>query len=184
MTPTPQAPAESREGENPSDGLGQNDGPGTAAVKDLAGQGKGEKPSEAQISSATDWFLSDDPEDISTLTFELNVASPDKPQHMIRWTVQALDRDRIRAIRRMNTRTQGTAEVEDEMAVNLRVAAEGTIDPDLSSPEVRGKYVDAADALRARLKHKPGLIDLIAGRVMRCSGYDQGDVVEVEAGKD
>jgi hypothetical protein len=50
--------------------------------------------------------------------------------------------------------------------------------------KVRGQsYMDPADALEARFAHKPGLVDQITGKVIDVSGYGDGDLREVRAGK-
>lgn len=159
---------------------GPEKGPGLKAVEKAE---KNEKLDGAEHSAATAWFLETDMEEVAKETFEIDVSSnPDEPR-WIPWTVCALSRERIQTIRREAVTGKGAEAVADDMGANLRIAAEGTIDPPLKEGDLRGKYADPADALRFRLRHKPGLIDQIANKVISVTGYDDDDVRKVTAGK-
>lgn len=150
----------------------------------------GLSPREAQ--DGTDWFMSPEPESEGYMDFELNVEHAPK-QKWVRFRVGVMDPDRITAIRQQNivTRTDPQTGREEQVlnsyAANKRIAAEGLINPDLSSVEtrkVRGQtYADPADALEARFAHKPALIEHIAGYVIEVTGYNESDSREVRAGK-
>lgn len=172
--------------------LDQGHGPKRQAVEKAA-EGR-EQLSEDEMEDATSWFLEEEPEDeneraVKTLEVDVGIKAP----RIIRWVVGSLDRERIAAIRReareQVARRQGRRrsvdpfDDTDEMIANVRIAAEGTIEPDLSNREVRGKYADPADALKAKFKSKSGIIDQIAGAVIRVSGYAADDVQEVDAVK-
>jgi hypothetical protein len=173
---------------SPDDGNGAPDGgnvtPGKErAAVEAAGRGDDLTPEDERY--AVQWYL--DPkivedEEPTILRLNINIAGPDQPKRKVQWILRGVDRDRIKQIRR-DSRNPRTNE-EDEMLVNLKLAVEGTVFPDLTDPEVRGQFVDPADALRLRLlRKKPGLIDQLANKVMAISGYDDDDVEEVEAGK-
>lgn len=137
------------------------------------------------VSAATEWFMSPSEEEVAKAKVPLNVAPAGAPENVVDFLVQVLDRDRIRDIRRECTRTlpSGLEEV-DEMETNLRIAVEALLDPKLEGENlvVRGeRFLDPADALKARFAYKPGLIDLLAGAVVRVSGYSTADLKEVKA---
>ena len=141
---------------------------------------------------ATEWFMSDTPDSLATKTFELNVGryeDGDWEDFYIPWTVHALGRDRIRLIRRASQprRRRGGPDVmgvgEDDLKANEMIASEGTTHPDLTEAAKAMGIANPAMVLRSKLKHKPGLIDQIAGEVLSASGYDDQDVREVTAAK-
>src|SRR4051812_44208265 len=143
-------------------------------------KGNGGDASEAHADEATKWFLEADNEDFVTDEIKLNVGTKNKPSWIV-WSVRSIHRDRIDQIRKQSrTERRGVIEA-NEMQANLRIAAEGTIAPDLRDPAIRGQYADPADALNARFRAKGGLIDQIAGKIIELSGYDDDDVKEVEA---
>jgi hypothetical protein len=141
---------------------------------------------------ATAWFMEQDPGEVYTQTFEINVGRYDEDKHrwedfFIPWTVRAIDRDELRRIRRMarpaGPRSRGAqqdgTDDSDDMQANLLIATEATVSPDLTA--LRGQFANPAVALKFKLSHRPGLIDQIAGRVMSASGYDDADVREITA---
>lgn len=141
-----------------------------------------------EASLATEWFLSEDEQEVAFDTIELNVGGPQgsSKEKWVPFKIQVVDRDEIRRIRQEATAVgrDGTPEV-NEMEANLRIAVKGLMDPDLSQPEnrkVRGQsYLDPGDALAARFAHKSGLIDQLAGKIVELSGYNDADVREVRA---
>lgn len=143
----------------------------TDAKKDLT---------NAERADATNWFLAGSPEGPAKVHFQLNVGVDSRNPHWINWTVQAMDRDRITEIR-----SSASDEYDDVakagMVANTRIAVEATVTPNLK--ELRGEYADPADALTARFGFKPGLIDQIAQKVLKATGYEDSDVREVDAVK-
>lgn len=138
------------------------------------------------IANATDWFLSTDEEEVAWAYVPVNVAPAGKPEKIVDFKVQVVDRDEIRSLRRQaeQTNSSGVREI-NEMEANLRIVVEGLLEPNLKDEKmrhVRGQYfADPADALAARFAHKPGLIDQLATKVMEISGYNDADVKEVKA---
>lgn len=159
-------------------------GPGKAAVDALA---NGDKITATAEAEATAWYLDEDYLDSEPAThaFQIDLApyKADK-RRLVTWVIQPVDRDYIQQIRKENTRREGTREEVNDMGVNLALVVAATVEPDLRDPRVRGVYQDPADVLRLRFfRHKSGLIDQIANKVMAVSGYDDEDVAEVEAAK-
>jgi hypothetical protein len=146
---------------------------------------------DQQVHDATEWFMSDEEEIEGFKDFDLNVGQ--QTPKWVRFRAGALLRERINEIREQNTatvtdpRTGRDEKKINEAGVNLRIAAEGLLIPNLKDPKtrrVRGQdYMDPADALTARFAHKPGLIDQITGEVIDVSGYNDDDKREVRAGK-
>lgn len=159
---------------------------GRAAVDQAADHPDAISPQTAQ--SATDWFLNpDDEESVAWATLPVNVAPAGKPERVVPFKIQVVDRDEIKRLRKEATfqRPDGTEEI-DEMEANLRIAVEGLLEPNVKDDDklrvVRGQqYLDPGDALRARFAHKPGIIDQIAGKIVQISGYNSADVKEVRA---
>lgn len=143
--------------------------------------------SPQDATDATAWFLSTEMEEAASAVLPVNVAPAGHKEHLVDFTIQVVDRDRIREIRRSCERSLPSGEREvDEMEANLQIAVEGLLNPNIKGDEqmrtVRGQYfADPAEALRARFVHKPGLIDQIAGRVVQISGYNDNDVKEIKA---
>lgn len=159
--------------------------PNHEAVKRVAANARHPEKNDPQdVKDATAWFLSnEDTGGISTKSFDLNVGLD--RDHFVTWTVQAIEREKIREIRRMSrpARLRAQQGEVDEMAANLGIAAAGTIEPDLNAIAAQIGSQDSADVLRRRLAHKPGLIDQVAAEVLAVSGYDDDDIREVAAGK-
>jgi hypothetical protein len=132
-------------------------GPSQAAVGKAAA-GRDLNPQEQQ--DATAWFLADDhSEEPASRDIELNVGSGNDPatgkprETWISWTVMAIDRDRIRQIRKQSqdrVRAGAAAEM-DEMKANLRCATEGTAIPAINTDPAflkmpdGGTFADPAD---------------------------------------
>lgn len=144
----------------------------------VAKAASGEKITAEERSEATAWFLESDIDESMTTSFQLNVGVGE--EKWITWAVRSVDRDAIDKLRKQYRDKDGEVNAS---AVNLRIAVEGTVDPDLSNPAIRGKYADAGDALRFRFRNKSGLIDQIANKVVEISGYDDTDVREVDVAK-
>lgn len=138
---------------------------------------------------AVEWFMADDPEEKpAQRVLELDVSTdPDHPV-VIKWIVHALERETLQSIRNKarvdaapRHRRRGVETEEDTALANARIAAAGTLYPNLRDERVRGEFMDPADALKYRFRHKSGIIDQIAAHVISVSGYDDGDVKEVDA---
>lgn len=157
--------------------VAEKKGPKREAVEKAAeSEQAAENMTPAERADATAWFLEDPPEQVAQITFEMNVSPDSKKKRWIPWTVRALSRERIKEIREQAGEDSG-----EEMSANSRIAAEGTLKPNLI--EVKGQYADPADALEQRFAFKPGLIDQISNQVIRCTGYDDEDVRELQAVK-
>lgn len=153
-----------------------------AAVADKAP----DKITATEASAATEWFMSPSEEEVASAVIPVNIAAAGAKEKIVDFKVQVVDRDVIRAIRKSaEVKNADGIRETDEMEANLRIVVEGLIDPDLKDPAmltVRGqKYMDPADALKARFAFKPGLIDQLAGKIVQVSGYDDSDVKEVKA---
>jgi hypothetical protein len=139
----------------------------------------------ADVSDATEWFLSDANSEPVEKTFLLNVGTEEAPT-LIEWTVQAISREKLRTIRRMSRpaskRAQRDGEI-DEIAANTGIAAAGTVFPDLNEMAAAVGAPSTTAVLEARMKHKPGLIDQIAGEVLSVSGYGENDLRDLSAVK-
>jgi Phage XkdN-like tail assembly chaperone protein, TAC len=187
---------------SPSPDMRQTAGPDQGFDQEPGGKQLVEKaaqaPKAAQAMSAEErmdalaWLLTDGSEEeiSATQTWEINVGSDDRPV-LIEWTIKPLDSDTMNEIRQrarqeagMNrqARRQGLEPELDVRLLNLRMVAAATVSPDLQQAAVN-KGVAAADPLfgpvkllEARFRHKPGLVEQIAARVMLFSGYDDVDV--------
>lgn len=147
---------------------------------------EGKTLSDTEKMSATDWFLTDEPADEQELihTFELNVGSATN-ERWVSWTIRAVDMDTLRRIRRQASGSRAARRSGgefDEIAANLKVVVEGTVDPNLHEIGQRKNATPEA-VLTHRFRHKPGLLGQISAEIMSLSGYDDEDVREVRAGK-
>lgn len=157
----------------------------------------GHDMTRADVDAATEWFLSDE-ELPATRTIRINVGSADA-QRWIPWTIRSVDSDVLRRIRtegqnraaRRARQATGLSEVDPQEA-NARIVVEGTVAPDLGEIVLKKlrddqRPSDPAAArmivLKHRFRHKPGLIDQIAGEIMSLSGYDEEDIQEATAAK-
>lgn len=183
----PQVELEGREAVDALGGKGAT--PGQEAA---AGERAANGMTQASKDAALAWFMEDDytsgSEDFVTATIEVNVGGPGQ-ERLIPWVVRSLDQDTIQAIRdrsrvgnRRQRRDTGTEDVNEMKAATGMVAA-ATIDPDLE--EVRkAKNVPSREmVVEHRLRHKPGLILQISGKIMEISGYDEDDVRDAIAAK-
>jgi hypothetical protein len=146
--------------------------------------------------TALDWFLSDAPAPVE-YTFDINIGTP-RDQRWIKWTIQAVDVDMLRRIRKeaegprraRRQRQPGEPMEVDQQEMSARIVVAGTIDPDLrevarmkGAPDHPDPDVPAIQILKHRFRHKPGLIDQLSLEVMSLSGYDDEDIREHMAGK-
>lgn len=171
-------------------GTDEEPSPGRTAVEEAAKSPETAKEMAAsERMDAVEWFMADDPDEApAQRKLELDVSTdPDHPK-IIEWVVQALERETIQQIRdkakkapgRRRAR-QGDESAENVAVANTRIAAAGTLYPNLRDERVRGDFMDPADALKYRFRNKSGIIDQIAGHVIEVSGYDEADVQEVNA---
>lgn len=146
-----------------------------------------DRPSNAAVKTATDWFLSPNIETVASAYVPVNVAPAGQKEHLVDFKIQVVDRDVIRGLRKESEIVLSSGDREmDEMEANLKICLEGLIEPDIKrNPDMRvvagQSFMDPADALRARFAYKPGLIDQIAAKVVQISGYNDSDVKEVKA---
>lgn len=160
------------------------------------GDGKGSDLDVPEQITALDWFLSDAPVAVE-YTFDINIGNP-RDQRWVKWTIQAVDVDVLRRIRKeaegprrtRRARQPGETPEVDQQEMSARIVVAGTIDPDLrgiarmkGAPEHPDPDVAAIQVLKHRFRHKPGLIDQLSIEVMALSGYDDEDIREHAAGK-
>jgi len=127
------------------------------------------------VQSATEYFLSDEPEAPTHLAFEVNVAAAGRPPRWVRWVVRSLQRAEIREIRE-DSIDPNTGR-EDDMEVNMRILIAASVDPDFKDAAVRGKYADPADLVNRKFAHKPGIIEAIARKANEMSGYGNAQII-------
>lgn len=179
----------------------------SARAASLAGttaKGAELKDPDAQ-SSALRWFLKAE-EIPATIELDVNVGTPHEKE-IITWTLKAIDSDTLKKARKMaeeggsgraalrRARQSGATPEIDGAEANARILVAGSVDPDFhegarllikNTPGAKAhpdQDSDAVALLRARLSHKPGLIDQLAMEVLSLSGYDDDDIVEHVAGK-
>lgn len=188
----PQAPEPQGELRGARDRPGEGDASAAELIRATA---EGRTLSPDEVDAATEWFLTDE-EAPETDNFELNVGSPDNPR-WIGWTIRAVDQEVLKRIRRegeqrtgRRSRAAGAIPDIDPQEANARIVVEGTVTPDLAEIARRKGIEQIADPMVAqiqvvkhRFRHKPGLVDQIAGRIMDLSGYNEDDVREAVAAK-
>lgn len=130
--------------------------------------------SEAQVKSATDWFLSEDQEPPTILEFDVNVAAAGLPANYIRWGVRSLTRNEIKVVRRDSEQENGLI---DDMDMNLRIVVEASTNPDLKQIAAQQGLADPADILLKRFAHRPGIIEAIARKANEMSGYGNVELI-------
>jgi hypothetical protein len=142
--------------------------------------------SENEVTSALDWFLSEEPdEEIEpTHVVELNVGVGDSPR-WVRWTVRPIDSDELRRIQRTTSALRRRGR-QDDLAIdqlgNLKVIIAGSVDPDLETlARERGLTPEAL--LQKQFAKKPGLIAQLANQIMALSGFDDEDVRDALSAK-
>ena len=150
-------------------------------------------PTDA-VQTALEWLLSDDAV-AQTYRMEINVGLP-SAEKWVEWEIRPMDREALKRIRREADTANREAKRRGEQSIdatkqNLRIVAEATIDPDLAAAAARkgvmagssDPYAGATAVLAHRFALKMGLIDQIAGEVLKLSGYDEEDIREALAGK-
>jgi hypothetical protein len=146
---------------------------------------KGDDLTTEQQASATDWLLSDSPEDapIQHKTLKINVGSDDEPR-WIQWTIRSITPDELRAVQAATNRAARARRGEtDELDYHAKVLGVATVDPDVREIAKGSGAPSVSGFLRDRFNHKPGLIPQMTAEVMAMSGFDDSHVQEVEAGK-
>ena len=165
------------------------DGPadGAEAVRAAA---SGKVKDRDTADAALDWLLSDEPEegDSDTLDLELNVGGGrDDDQQWITWTIQSVDGEVIRRIRRQSTsgraaRRAGAQGGDDDMA-NRRIVVAGTAHPNIAQVAQDKGIADPATLIELKFRRKPGLVQQLVVEILSLSGYDDDDVREVQASR-
>jgi hypothetical protein len=137
--------------------------------------------------AALDWLLSDEPDEAGdTLDLELNIGGTrDGDQKWITWTIQPVDGEVIRRIRRQSTsgraaRRTGQQGGDDDLA-NRRIVVAGTAAPNVALATKERGLADPASLIELKFKRKPGLIQQLVVEILSLSGYDDDDVREVQA---
>jgi hypothetical protein len=137
------------------------------------------KVNTAEAQSATEWFLSEDPEeDVEpTHTIELNIGVGEQ-ERWITWVVRPIDGDELRRIQRQTQQLRRRGR-QDEFQVdqlgNLKVIVVGSVEPDIQAiAEQQGKPPEAI--LLKRFARKPGLVAQLSAQIMALSGFDDEDV--------
>lgn len=144
-------------------------------------------------SDALDWFLSDESEDeaIPAYPFDINVSTKPGEENLIRWVVRPVMSTRIDELRRAHQSQAGvnrqqrrrgqTAPEIDVARFNAALVFEATLEPDMQEVLTRKRTkegVTGTDVVMWRFRHKPLLIDQIAGEILRISGADEDDLRE------
>lgn len=151
-----------------------------------------DKPPKDQAThdSALDWLLSDEPEetDDDTLPLRLNVGGArEGTEKWIIWTIQSVDGEVIRRIRRTAAGQGGgrqarrAAQGGDDELANRRIVVAGTADPDLKAAAGQKGIADPATLVEQKFRKKPGLVQQLVMEILSLSGYDDDDVREVGA---
>lgn len=122
-----------------------------------------------QVQSATDWFLSDKQQAPSVLYFDLNVAGAGQAPEWIRYGVRSLTRHEIKSVR--DDATDPNTGMVDDMKSNLRVVVLGSYDPNVVEIASSKGLADPGDIVLQKFAHRPGIIEVIANRINRLSGY-------------
>ena len=142
--------------------------------------------SEAEATSALEWFLSEDPDEETEAThvLELNVGVGDNP-NWVRWTVRPIDTDELRRIQRTTSALRRRGR-QDDLAIdqlgNLKIIIAGSVDPDVEDI-ARQQGVTPEAMLQKRFRTKPGLIAQMSGQIMALSGFDDEDVRDALSAK-
>lgn len=134
---------------------------------------------EQQRSAALDWYLSPEPESDASAVIPVNVALAGNEERIIDFTVQVIGMDDLRRIRRAAIDKDGRF---DDGEFALQVCANSIIDPPIrTAAPAATEHPDPAERLKARLAHKPGLIEQISEQVLVISGWSSNDLKEVKA---
>jgi hypothetical protein len=142
---------------------------------DAVGAGGG---SDEDVATATEWLLSDE-QVVNTRKMRVRLGGSDDAPVMGGWVIRAIGVDVIRSAEREaqgNRQQRRQGQEYDELKANLRVVAEGTIEPDLKAIARQKGIADATVLLRQRFQYRSGVIAQIAGEIMSLSGFDFEDV--------
>lgn len=134
--------------------------------------------------TATDWFLSTDPEDtlVTQRVIEVNVGTDE--DHWIEWTIRSVDAEILRRLRREATGNRATRRAGgeiDDMDLSARMIVEGTVDPPLREIAASKGIREPKELVLKRFADKPGLLLLISDKINEISGFDEGNVREAQA---
>lgn len=180
------------------DGAATSERDGQSLVEQAAQSlGGAKRLDQQQRTDAMAWLLADDDEDMRTETWEFNVGTDDNPT-WVEWQVGPIDADTMKELRararqagsqNRQQRRQRTADGEDNFDVtlfNLLMVAHSTVSPNLGEVAAqRGVLVNGdmlagpVEILKHRFRNKPGIVDQIAGKIMKLSGYDDDDAAKV-----
>jgi hypothetical protein len=138
------------------------------------------KPSQDDIAAATEWLLSDE-QVVNTRKLRVRVGGSDEEPVYVGWVIGAID---VNVIRMAEREAMGSNRAQrrdptggyDELKANLRVVAEGTIEPDVKQLAAAQGMRDPTTLLMRRFRFRSGVIANIAAQIMELSGFDTDDV--------
>jgi hypothetical protein len=142
--------------------------------------------SESEVTSALEWFLSEEPDEEAepTHVIEINVGVGDNPK-WVQWIVRPVDSDELRRIQRTTSALRRRGR-QDDLAIdqlgNLKVIMAGSVDPDVEAL-ARSRGVTPEALLQTQFRRKPGLIAQLANQIMALSGFDDEDVRDALSAK-
>lgn len=174
-----------RQASPPSSADGERSTPEVLSAAARLANGRKEDFTTEEVVDALEWFLSDVDEGDEVHEFQINIGTM-KHKRWVTWGVRPVDPDKIRRIRRASqggnrlARRTGQGEF-DEVQANVAIVVEGTVEPNVRAAAKDKGLVAPEDWVKAKFRHKPGLLTQIAGEIMACSGYDDDDIREVDA---
>lgn len=133
---------------------------------------------EDDVALATEWLLADQ-QQVNTRKLKVRIGGSDDEPTYAGWVISAIGVDVIRAAEREaagNRQQRRSQEGYDELKANLRIVAEGTVQPDLKDAAKRQGLADPVVLLRRRFQYRSGVLAQIAGEIMGLSGFDADDV--------
>jgi Phage XkdN-like tail assembly chaperone protein, TAC len=159
---------------------------GRDVIDEVASQGV--KGDANRAKDALEWFLTDEAEgetDIPTYTLELNVSTDPMREKIIQWVIRPIASTRIDELRRQHQaggrsgrRRRGDEPQVDIARFNAALVYEATVSPDLRDVARRKQVASGGELVLHRFRHKPLLVDQIAGQVLQYSGADEDDLRE------
>ena len=164
--------------------LPQDEDRGTPEV--LADLAADRSVADSEVSSALDWFLSEEPDEEAepTHVVEINVGVGDHPR-WVEWTVRPIDTDELRRIQRTTSALRRRGR-QDDLAIdqlgNLKVIIAGSVEPDLEAL-ARDRGMTPEALLQKQFRMKPGLIAQLSTQIMALSGFDDEDVRDALSAK-
>lgn len=133
---------------------------------------------------ALDWFMADEGEEADPVyTIEVNVSTDLTHPRVIAWQFKPMGSERIDVLRRMfsvplnrDQRRSGQVAELNTARFNAALVFESTVNPDLQAALATRGESDGARLVTHRFRHKPLLVDQIAGQILEMSGGNEEDV--------